>query len=140
MQASDTVHATCVAIDRGGVLIKGKSGSGKSGLALQLLTMGAVLVADDRVVLDDQSDGVWASCPGPLTGLIEARGVGILRAVSLTRVAVKVVVDLDVLEVDRVPALRHIQLCGHKVPLLHRVDSIHFAPALVQYMRGGRNE
>ena len=139
MQAPDTVHATCVAIDRNGVLITGRSGSGKSSLALQLLTMNAVLVADDRVILTEKEGWLWASCPGPLTGRIEARGVGILNAVSLTQVKVKAVVDMDVIEADRLPPLRHISLCGFELPLLHKVDSIHFAAALVQYMRGGRD-
>lgn len=139
MQNDATVHATCVAIDRGGLLITGKSGSGKSGLALQLMGMDAVLVADDRVILDSKADGLWASCPGPLTGKIEARGLGILNAVSLTRVSIKAVVDMDKIEDQRLPPERHVNLQGHELPLLHKVDGIHFAPALIQFMRGGRN-
>ncbi|GBR71314.1 hypothetical protein GKA01_17630 [Gluconobacter kanchanaburiensis NBRC 103587] len=58
-----------------GVLISGPSGSGKSELALMLMDVGFDLVADDRVLLD----GVVASAPERLAGLIEVRGVGILR-------------------------------------------------------------
>lgn len=135
----DTVHATCVAIDRSGLLIKGRSGSGKSGLALQLMALGATLVADDRVVLQSKDGLLWASCPGPLTGKIEARGVGILNAVALTQVAVKAVVDMDIVEVDRIPEERHISLCGFDFPLLYNVEGIHFVAALMQFMRGGRD-
>ena len=42
------LHATCVAVDGRGLLILGPSGSGKSALALQLIALGAQLVADDR--------------------------------------------------------------------------------------------
>jgi len=97
------------------------------------------LVADDRVVLKDIKGGLWASCPGTLTGRIEARGIGILNAVSLTQVEIKAVVDMDIAETDRLPPARHISLCGHELPLLHKVEGIHFASALVQYMRGGRD-
>ena len=45
------LHATTVALAGQGVLILGPSGSGKSGLALQLMAMGAELVADDRTIV-----------------------------------------------------------------------------------------
>ena len=67
-----TVHASCVACDGAGVLILGASGAGKSGLALNLMALGAALVADDRVVLSREGDVVLAACPLPLRGLIEA--------------------------------------------------------------------
>ena len=41
------MHATCVAIDGVGVLIRGASGAGKSDLALRLIDGGAALVGDD---------------------------------------------------------------------------------------------
>ena len=41
------VRGTCVAIDGSGVLLRGRSGAGKSDLALRLLSTGARLVADD---------------------------------------------------------------------------------------------
>jgi len=71
--------------------------------------------------------------------LIEARGVGILRVVSLTRVALKAVVDLSKIEKERIPPHRHISLNGHELPLLHKVEGIHFASALALFLRGGRD-
>ena len=41
------LHATCVAIDGRGVVLTGASGAGKSGLGLQLIDGGAMLVSDD---------------------------------------------------------------------------------------------
>ena len=46
-----TVHATCIAIDGHGILLRGPAGSGKSDLALRAIDRGARLVADDQVVL-----------------------------------------------------------------------------------------
>jgi len=51
MPNTQTIHATCVALDGKAVLIQGASGRGKSALGLMLLGMGCVLVADDRVTI-----------------------------------------------------------------------------------------
>jgi HPr kinase/phosphorylase len=69
------IHASCVSRDGAGVLLLGPPGCGKSDLVLRLLECGFVLVADDRVTI---SDGM-ASAPAPLAGLLEVRGLGILR-------------------------------------------------------------
>ena len=65
------MHATTVALRGRGLLILGPSGSGKSTLALQLMAVGARLVADDRTDLTAQGDDVVASCPAALVGTIE---------------------------------------------------------------------
>ena len=48
-----TIHATAVSIEDKGILIVGKSGSGKSSLALSLIAKGAHLICDDRAKLKD---------------------------------------------------------------------------------------
>lgn len=68
-------HASCAAREGYGVLLLGPSGSGKSDLLLRLLDHGFELVADDRVELQD---GV-ASAPPALAGLLEVRGLGVVR-------------------------------------------------------------
>ncbi|WP_417517130.1 HPr kinase/phosphorylase [Minwuia sp.] len=73
------VHATCIARDGRGLLITGPSGSGKSDLALRMLGRGWLLVADDRTELDRQDGKVLASAPERLAGMIEVRGLGLLR-------------------------------------------------------------
>ena len=54
---SEQIHATCIALDGRGVLLRGPSGSGKSDMALRLIDAGAELVADDRVDLDAPGRG-----------------------------------------------------------------------------------
>jgi HPr kinase/phosphorylase len=73
------VHGTCVALGGKGVLLLGGSGAGKSDLALRLIHDGAVLVADDRVVLTVKASKLAASAPTTIAGLIEVRGLGILK-------------------------------------------------------------
>ncbi|EHH67918.1 HPr kinase/phosphorylase [Gluconobacter morbifer] len=85
-----TIHASCVAWNGMGVLLLGPPGAGKSDLALRLMDAGFQLVADDRVMLDDSV----ASAPRRLAGLIEVRGVGILRTPFVIKVPVRLKVHL----------------------------------------------
>lgn len=138
LDADKPVHATCVAIDGRAVLILGKSGAGKSALGLTLMAMGASLVSDDRVNLTSGA-ALMASAPPAIAGLIEARGVGLLRAEYFGPMPIGLVIDLEIEEHDRLPTLRQISILSHVIPLQHRVQSVHFAPAIVQFLRGGRS-
>ena len=73
------IHASCVAIGNKGVLLLGKSGTGKSDLALRLIDGGARLVADDRVLLFLKGGALHARAPDTIRGLLEIRGVGIVE-------------------------------------------------------------
>jgi HPr kinase/phosphorylase len=70
-----TLHASAAARDGAGVLLLGPPGSGKSDLLLRLIHHGFTLVADDQV----QLNGLHASAPKNLAGLLEVRGLGIAR-------------------------------------------------------------
>ena len=131
-------HASCVAINGRGLLIRGKSGAGKSSLALELMAYGADLVADDRTDLWQQGHQLMAAAPAALTGLIEARGVGILRVPALEQAEISLIVDLGQRECNRLPPLRHIMVLGARVPLVHGAENAHLAPALLQYLRHHR--
>jgi HPr kinase/phosphorylase len=84
------LHGSCVARDGAGVLLLGPPGSGKSDLALRLLRQGFALVADDQV---DVIDG-FARPPIALAGLLEVRGLGIVRVPYLSVVKLSLVVVL----------------------------------------------
>ena len=89
------IHASCVDYDGKGILLLGASGSGKSGLCLELiLNYNAVLVADDRVELTPKAGGVYASAPENIKGLLEVRNVGILRLPVREETRVQAVVRL----------------------------------------------
>ncbi|MBA3881078.1 MAG: aldolase, partial [Sphingobium sp.] len=49
--SSETLHVSCVAIGDRAVLIEGRSGAGKSDLALRLIDRGARLVSDDYTLV-----------------------------------------------------------------------------------------
>lgn len=133
-----TLHASCVAVEGKGLLILGRSGAGKSALALQLIAMGALLVADDRTEIAAEKDHLIARCPSALSGLIEARGVGILHAPTVAEAQVALVVDLDQTETARLPPLRSITLLGSTRDLVFASHSDHFTASVLCYLRYGR--
>jgi serine kinase of HPr protein (carbohydrate metabolism regulator) len=112
-----TIHATTVAIGTKGVVITGASGTGKSDLALRLIDRGAVLVADDRTVLDVENGRLLASPPTTIAGLIEVRGIGIVDLPHIGKARVVLAVDLSA-NVPRMPEPSFRDFADVSVPLL----------------------
>ncbi len=107
---STTLHASAVLVGTRAVLIRGPSASGKSRLALELVEaegVGAVLfarlVADDRVHLEAAGGRLLARPAAALAGLIEVRGVGLLRVAQEPSAVVGFVVDLAAADAARLP-------------------------------------
>ncbi len=92
---AETIHAGCVAIGGRGVLIAGRSGSGKSDLALRLIDRGAVLVSDDYTIVTRAGGGLVASAPATIAGQMEIRGVGVVEMEAPGAVPICLLVDLD---------------------------------------------
>lgn len=132
------LHATTVAIENAGLLILGASGAGKSTLALQLMAAGAVLVADDRTDLHRDGQQIMASCPPPLLGRIEARGIGILAADPAGPVRIVQAVDLGAADADRLPQSQSLDVLGIALPLVTTRYRPHLYAALRQLVLNGR--
>ena len=94
---SETLHGTVVALGGAGVLLRGLSGAGKSDLALRLLADGWQVIADDRVLLSPREADLIATAPATLAGLLEVRGIGVIRLEDTQRLdaaPLRLVVDL----------------------------------------------
>ncbi len=97
-----SIHGTLVDINGVGVLIRGKSGIGKSEVALELVRRGHQLVADDRVDIYENAEGeVIGEAPEILRKYLEIRGIGIVNVVKLFGASaykeskpIRVIVDL----------------------------------------------
>ena len=97
------VHGTCVALAGSCALLRGPCGGGKSDLALRFLFLSAealrgppALIADDQVILRRVGDRIVSSCPPPLAGKIEVRGLGIARVPRFAQEArLALIADLD---------------------------------------------
>jgi serine kinase of HPr protein (carbohydrate metabolism regulator) len=116
--SSETIHGACIAIGGRAVLIEGRSGEGKSDLALRLIDRGATLVADGQVICHRQVGALIASPPAHLAGRIEVRGLGIVELPSVERVPV----DLLIVILDAPPRFpedsRTRRIAGVDVPVL----------------------
>jgi len=129
-------HGTAVAVSGRGVLILGRSGAGKSALAIELIARGAALVGDDRLRLA-REEGALVARPRPgFEGRIECRGVGLLRVTAAPEARIALVVDAGREERERLPPSREIFLLGCTLPLLHRAAGPHF-PAAIQLLLTG---
>lgn len=132
------LHGSAVAQDGRAVLILGRSGSGKSGLVLRLMALGATLVADDQVRLDRRGDTLHASAPPGLLGLVEARGCGLIRVPEVaTGAAVVLAVDLDQAPEARMPQSRDLALLGVDVRLLFGREVPNLDVVLSVLLRNG---
>ena len=116
--SSETLHVSCVASGGRAILISGRSGSGKSDLALRMIDRGAVLVSDDYTIVRRVDGMLLASAPPNIAGRIEVRGVGILEFETVVDAPVALFVDLE-RDVERLPAAHeNIRIAGVEVPLI----------------------
>lgn len=82
-----SMHGVLVDVDGIGVLITGPSGIGKSECALDLVSRGHRLVADDVVDIRRRGEDLVGQASGLIRNLIEVRGLGILNVAELYGVA-----------------------------------------------------
>ncbi len=143
-----TVHASVVLVGARAVLIRGPSASGKSQLALELLEAArtgtlrfARLVADDRVHLEAIGGRLLARPPEALAGLIEVRGVGLLRVAYEPRAVIGLVVDLDVPDAERLPApdQRRTEINGIWLPRLPVAKHSPARPGVLALLNSNEN-
>jgi len=77
--ARAVVHGVLLDVHGVGVLLEGAAASGKSTLALELVTRGHRLVADDAVELARPAPGIVVGrCPDVLRGYVATRDLGVL--------------------------------------------------------------
>ena len=93
--SSETVHGACVSINGRAVLIEGRSGDGRTDLALRLIDRGATLVADAQVICQRHDGGLLASPPGHVAGRIEIRGIGSVEMPHADRVPVDLLIAIS---------------------------------------------
>ena len=114
------IHATSVVLNAavrpfGGregfaVLLLGRSGSGKSDVALRLIAAGGQLIADDRTRLSSEGDHLFAEAGPNMAGFIEVRHVGIMRLSHTARAPVALAVELNSdIRPERMPEPRFYQ-------------------------------
>ena len=115
------MHASFVLWRNKGILFKGKSGSGKSELSLKFIeNKGAVLVADDVVVLETRKNRLFGRAPENIQGLLEIRNVGISRYEFVTEAEVSLLVNLveNKQNLERLPKNKFENILGVEIPVI----------------------
>jgi hypothetical protein len=114
------LQASAVAIGGRALLIEGPPGSGKSSLALALIDRGAGLIGDDAVQLERVGDTLIASPPPNIAGLIELRGIGLVRLPVAPAAPVALILTLGGPPAARLPEmpLPCRSIAGVAVPVL----------------------
>ena len=87
-------HGTSLIFNKRGLLLRGKSGAGKSDLALRLIHQGATLIADDQTDLVAKGSDLIATCPRALEGKLEVRGIGIIDVPFVKKPPLHIIIDL----------------------------------------------
>jgi serine kinase of HPr protein (carbohydrate metabolism regulator) len=129
----ERIRGTCVAVDGRGVLLRGPSGGGKSDLALRLIDGGAHLVSDDYTDIDSRQGRLFASAPPEIRGMLEVRGLGVLRVASEPPVGLDVVIDLAATaDTPRMPASDQLEILGVFVPIFRIAPFEASAPVKVR--------
>ena len=100
-------HGTAVSYNGSGILILGPSGSGKSDLALRLINEGADLIADDQVLIKLVGKALQLSAPDSISGLIEVRGVGIIKIKPVCYIPLSLIVEIKSgAQLERIPIMK----------------------------------
>jgi HPr kinase/phosphorylase len=139
IHGASNIHASCITHNGRGLLIFGQSGAGKSTLALQMIALGCQLVADDRCNIAVEHAKLIARAPRTIAGLIEARGLGILRLPYVFQSEVVACVDVSedtTTPPPRLPARRSTAIAGIDIDFLHFQSAAHFPSLVMCYLMG----
>jgi serine kinase of HPr protein (carbohydrate metabolism regulator) len=150
-RAAQHIHASLVTVEHErvwhGILIEGKSGAGKSSVAMGVIEAfrraggQAFLVSDDQVLVEVIAGIVTGHAPPTIAGKIEIRGHGIAEAEFRESAAITLVVHLrPENEIERMPEARTLNMAGQAIPLVEAPER-HEAQAvrIVQAALTGRH-
>ena len=115
------IYATSLNYKGKAVLLTGKSGSGKSDLALRLIMRyGARLIADDRTDVEAKNGILKLSAPENIKGLLEVRGIGIQKMPfdQEGEAALWVELTTNSKEIERLPQESFVEIEGIKLPAI----------------------
>lgn len=125
------LHGTMVDVYGIGILIAGKSGLGKSEVALDLVERGHRLVSDDVVMITKKSSVLMTSATEMNKHFMEIRGLGVIDVMSMFGIRsiryqkrLEVVLELSLWqETEKInrTGLDHdeVEILGTKIPLIH---------------------
>ena len=101
-----------------GIVIFGKSGSGKSNLAIKLISFGAKLISDDQTQLELKKNKIILTKPDSTPNLIEARGIGLIEVPIKNSAELFCFVKMTEIELKRLPYKKQKNCFGKKIKMI----------------------
>ena len=92
---------------------------------MRLIAEGALLVSDDQTLITIENEAMFARAPARLEGMIEARGVGIVRVPTKAWTRLALAVELASNRIERMPEGATWSLPGEGSP---RIPLVAFNP------------
>jgi serine kinase of HPr protein (carbohydrate metabolism regulator) len=115
----ELIHGSSVEIKGMAVLITGKSGSGKSSLALNLIDRGAILISDDQSQLSLEAGKIIVNAPPRIKGILEVRGVGLIQFPTKEKASLGLCVELlEEENRERLPETHFFEYYNINIPVL----------------------
>jgi len=139
-----TIHASAVLVGAKAALIRGPTGSGKSRLVWDLITVPsqgtlsfARLVADDRAHVENQSGRLLVRPAAALAGMIEVHGLGIRRVEFEPVATIGLIIDLAAEDAGRSPEPNstHASIAGVELPRLAVAAGMAALPLVLARLR-----
>ncbi|RFC68564.1 MULTISPECIES: HPr kinase/phosphorylase [Mesorhizobium] len=136
---ADNLHGTAVILGDRGVFIQGRSGTGKTELALELLArvqscgQFARLVADDQLFTSSAGGKLLMTAPETIVGMVEVRGLGPRSIAVQGKAVIDLVVTLvDPKQAERMPESSFVTLHSVRLPELKlAAHNVHDAASVV---------
>ena len=134
MIKKESFPVTTICLDGQGVMIMGKSGAGKSLLALTLIEQGAYLISDDVTYFTFKNKKMTAYPDLNLKGCMEVRGIGIVQGLPvLSGVDIAYAIILTEDPVERMPEKPcYISHKGILIPAFQFFKDEKYLPTLVK--------
>jgi HPr kinase/phosphorylase len=96
--ATEIIHGVLLDVAGVGTLITGESGIGKSETALELISKGHLLIADDAVIIRREGNLLIGNAPEIIRHLMEIRGIGIIDITAMFGAgSVKIEQEIDLI-------------------------------------------
>jgi serine kinase of HPr protein (carbohydrate metabolism regulator) len=103
---------------------------------LRLIDGGGQLVADDQTLLRREGERVLASAPPAIAGLLEVRGVGVVRMAAIATAPLVLIADLTLSgDIKRLPERRVEIVLGRPVAAVDLAPFEASAPAKLRLLR-----
>ncbi len=115
IQTSEFIHASAAAFNHQAVMMIGDSGSGKTRTLWRFLRLGFTMIGDDQISMHNDGDDIVLAPNPNAENRLEFRHLGIFAAKEVTTAPLKLVLDFNQSEAERLPHSQFVNLLGKNI-------------------------